>query len=699
MSKGNLFRRKHPVGWITTIYIFFGALWILFSDNLVAFWLDDPGSITQIQTYKGWFFVLASGILIYSIVSPVLKNLEKAQTNIKEKEIMQKDLLNRHYQPLWQTDELGHCIFSNEKWMDLTGIHLPSHKPFSWITAAHPDDKTGCIQKFTTGFLNKEAFSFSYRVITKDKKYRWFVNSCFPYHNAQNEFMGMICLLFDINDSKQLEIEYKQNFIWYKNLFSIHPSPMLIYNTHNLNILDVNESALQKYGYTREEFLKLTFYDLLVTNSNDQNPENHLYDQTYEFEKESNKMHKNKFGEAFHAEVSGHEIPDIAEKNKRLILVRDITNDLRNQQEKEFQTYFLELIINNIPFPLFYKDDKGVYKGCNISFCNFLNKNKEEIIGCTVFDIFDHEMANEFHQKDLELLKSRSSQQYETLIEFPDGRKMNAVFHKKVFMSQEKQPMGIIGVYFDITERIKAEAVIKRQMEELSKINIELERFSYTVSHDLRSPLVTIQGFLSLLREDIKSGQFNAIDENIGRIEDATEKMHQLIEGLLSYSRLSNQDNYFQQMSMSKIAKEAANLLYGISKINKCEIDIQPDMGYEMADKTQIRELFQNLIENAIKFSGTKEENTIKIFSRLENGKNTYCVKDQGIGINPENRVKIFELFSRCNSNVSGNGLGLALVKHIIDKHHGSIWVESEGENKGSVFCFTLHSRDHANPI
>ncbi|MFW6351533.1 MAG: PAS domain-containing protein, partial [Bacteroidota bacterium] len=380
MSKGNLFRRKHPAGWITTIYIFFGALWILFSDNLVAFWLDDPGSITQIQTYKGWFFVLASGILIYSIVSPVLKNLEKAQTNIKEKEIMQKDLLNRHYQPLWQTDELGHCIFSNEKWMELTGIHLPSHKPFSWISAAHPDDKTGCIQKFTTGFLNKEAFSFSYRVITKDKKYRWFVNSCFPYHNAQNEFMGMICLLFDINGSKQLEIEYKQNFIWYKNLFSIHPSPMLIYNTHNLNILDVNESALQKYGYTRKEFLKLTFYDLLVTNSNDQNPENHLYDQSYEFEKESNKMHKNKFGEAFHAEVSGHEIPDIAEKNKRLILVRDITNDLRNQQEKEFQTYFLELIINNIPFPLYYKDDKGVYKGCNISFCNFLNKNKEEII-------------------------------------------------------------------------------------------------------------------------------------------------------------------------------------------------------------------------------------------------------------------------------------------------------------------------------
>ncbi|MFW5757533.1 MAG: PAS domain-containing sensor histidine kinase [Bacteroidota bacterium] len=699
MNIGNLFKRRNGAGRITTIYIFFGVLWILFSDKLVAFLLDDPASITQIQTYKGWFFVLASGALIYSIVSPVLKNLEKAQTSIKEKEIIQKDLLNRHYQPLWQTDELGHCILSNQKWMNLTGISLPPHKPFSWITAAHPDDKTDCIQKFTDGFLSKEAFSFSYRILTKEKKYRWFVNSCFPYHNAQNDFLGMICLLFDIHDSKKLEIEYKQNFIWYKNLFWIHPSPMLIYNTNNLKILDVNETALQKYGFTRKEFLQLTFDDLLLKKNNDKNLSDHLYDETYKFEKTSNTIHKTKSGETFHAQVSGHEIPDISEKNKRLILIRDITKELRIQQEKEFQSYFLELIINNIPFPLFYKDEKGVYKGCNISFCNFLNKSKQEIIGRTVFDIFDPKMAQEFHQKDVELLKNKTSQQYETLLKFPDGRKMNAVFHKKVFMSQEKQPMGIIGVYFDITERVNAEAVIQRQMEELSKINTELERFSYTVSHDLRSPLITIQGFLSLLREDIKDGNFKRIEENMSRIEDATEKMHQLIEGILSYSRLGKQDNCFQQVSMSKIAKEAASLLHGISKIKNCKIDIHPDMGNEMADKTQIRELFQNLIENAIKFSGTKKDNIVSIFSRYENGKNTYCVKDQGIGINPENQQKIFELFSRCNNDVSGNGLGLALVKHIIDKHHGTIWVESEGADKGSVFCFTLNAEDRVNTV
>lgn len=695
MSKSNLFNRKYPAGWITGIYIFFGVLWILFSDNLVAFWVDDPASITQIQTYKGWFFVLASGGLIYSIVSPVLRNLKKAQTNIMEKEIMQKDLLNRHYQPLWQTDELGHCIFSNKKWMDLTGIELPLQKPFSWISAAHPDDKTECIQKFTTGFLNKESFSFSYRMITRGKKYRWFVNSCFPYHNAQNEFLGMICLLFDINESKQLEIEYKQSFIWYKNLFSIHPSPMLIYNTNSLRILDANESALLKYGYDRDEFLQLSIHDLLLKKNREKYIPDYLFSDACDIEKQSDAIHKNKSGEAFHAEVSGHEIPGIAEKNKRLILIRDVTNELRNQQEKEFQSYFLELIINNIPFPLFYKDDKGVYKGCNKSFCDFLNKDREEIVGHTVFDIFAEEMAGEFHQKDMELLKSQSSQQYETRIKFPDGREMDAVFHKKVFMSQEKQPLGIIGMYFDITERIKAEAVIKRQMEELSKINTELERFSYTVSHDLRSPLVTIQGFLSLLRDDIRSGNHEVVEENMRRIEDATEKMHQLIEGLLSYSRISKQENYFQELPMSKLAQEASNLLFGISQMKKCKIKIQPDMGIELVDKTQIRELFQNLIENAIKFSETKKDNTVEIFSRQEKGKRTYCIQDHGIGIDDEHKDKIFELFSRFNTDASGNGLGLALVKHIIDEHHGKIWVESEGKNKGSVFCFTLHSENH----
>ncbi|MFW5725662.1 MAG: sensor histidine kinase, partial [Bacteroidota bacterium] len=371
--------------------------------------------------------------------------------------------------------------------------------------------------------------------------------------------------------------------------------------------------------------------------------------------------------------------------------IMDITREKEAGQALEFQTYFLRLIIDNIPFPLFYKDVNGVYTGCNNDFCQYLDLEKEKIEGHTVFDIFEEEQARLFHKKDMELLQNGGSQSYETEITFPDGRKMDAVFHKAVFYDQEQKPLGIIGIYFDITQRVQAEKVIKKQLEELGRINSELERFSYTVSHDLRSPLVTIKGFLGLLREDLSDHNQEQVEEDMLRIESATDKMQQLLEDLLKLSRIGKVVDQNERFSMSLAANEAHELLHGLMREKNCRIDIQQDMPEVEAGKARIRELFQNLLENAVKFTRHPDATEIKVFSRVEAGNDIFCVKDNGVGIDPRYHDKVFGLFNKLDATTPGTGLGLSLVKRIVDNHKGRIWIESDGKT-GTTFCFTINT-------
>ncbi len=372
----------------------------------------------------------------------------------------------------------------------------------------------------------------------------------------------------------------------------------------------------------------------------------------------------------------------------------DITAEKQARYDSEYQSAFLGLIIDNIPFPLFYKDKTGRYTGCNKSFCEYLGKPREEIMGKTVFDLFDPDEAKIFHTKDMDLLVNGGAQSYETEITFHDGQKMNAVFHKSALTNDDGEPDGIIGVYFDITQRITAEKVIKKQLEELGRVNSELERFSYTVSHDLRSPLVTIKGFLGLLREDIEEQNYEQADEDIMRIDNATDKMQQLLEDLLKLSRVGKVVEQNENFSMTEPANEAKELLFGLITEKKCDVFIQPDMPVVNAGKARIRELYQNLMENAVKFSSLTTHPVIKVYSRGEENVPVFCVGDNGIGINPKYHEKVFGLFNKLDSGSPGTGLGLSLVKRIVDNHRGRIWIESDGNNNGTIFCFTIKSEN-----
>lgn len=230
----------------------------------------------------------------------------------------------------------------------------------------------------------------------------------------------------------------------------------------------------------------------------------------------------------------------------------------------------------------------------------------------------------------------------------------------------------------------------KELIGELESKNRELEQFTYTVSHDLKSPIITVKGFLGLLEQDLSKGNQTRVHDDVTRISEAVDKMNRLLGELLELSRIGRMMNPPQTVSSGGLVKDAFETLHGRLEPGNITLQVQPNLPAVHGDRHRLVEVLQNLIENSIKFMGEQKSPLIEVGCReSENGNAIFFVRDNGIGIAPEYHERIFGLFNKLNANTEGTGIGLALVKRIVEVHGGRIWVESE-EGKGATFLFSL---------
>lgn len=267
----------------------------------------------------------------------------------------------------------------------------------------------------------------------------------------------------------------------------------------------------------------------------------------------------------------------------------------------------------------------------------------------------------------------------------------------------------------EIERRKAIEEEHQRVITELETKNAEMERFTYTVSHDLKSPLFTIQGFLGMLEKDARDGNIEQMQRDMAQIRGAAGKMRTLLEELLELSRIGRIQNELQEVDLGDIAREAVELVGGQIAEAGVEVRIDPELPTIGADRPRILEVYQNLVDNAVKFMGDRPEPRIEIGQRRPDTASTwqerdnlkedddekhpgttshdetvFFVRDNGAGIDPRYHDKIFGLFERLDSETDGTGVGLALVKRVIEVHGGQIWVESGGRGQGCTMCFTL---------
>jgi len=226
--------------------------------------------------------------------------------------------------------------------------------------------------------------------------------------------------------------------------------------------------------------------------------------------------------------------------------------------------------------------------------------------------------------------------------------------------------------------------------EQLQKQVGELERFTYTVSHDLRSPLVTIKGFLGMLEKDMRDDRPEKIKSDIERIAGATDKMDALLSDLLELSRIGRIVNPPEKIDTVQLIHDSLESVDARIKERKVIVNIQPNLPSLYGDRIRLREVFENLLDNAAKYMGEQSNPMVEIGSQHKGNETVFFVSDNGMGIENQYKERIFALFEKLNPTIEGTGIGLALVKRIVETHGGEIWVESEGLGKGSTFFFTI---------
>jgi PAS domain S-box-containing protein len=390
-----------------------------------------------------------------------------------------------------------------------------------------------------------------------------------------------------------------------------------------------------------------------------------------------------------------------------------IQNISKRKQVEEIlaqERKLLRTLIDNMPDNIYVKDTKSRFVVANFAVANFMGTTPEGLIGKSDFDFYPHELAAKYYADDQNVIRTGRLifDQEEPALD-PEGNSKWYSTTKVCLRDSRGEVIGIVGVSRDITARKIAVQDRERLMKTLAMKNEELESILYVTSHDLRAPLVNIHGFsneLSLscdqinsaLGDKIKTADMseellavfnNDIPEALGFIVTSVSKMDSLLSGLLRLSRLGQAAINIEQLDMNAMLNDVTKSMEFQAKETGATVNIEslpPCLG----DASQINQIFSNILDNALKYLDESRPGVIRIYAKIENSHSIYCVEDNGTGIAPEHQNKIFEIFHRLEPDrKSGEGLGLTIVRRIIDRHNGKVWVESE-PGKGSKFFVSL---------
>jgi PAS domain S-box-containing protein len=358
------------------------------------------------------------------------------------------------------------------------------------------------------------------------------------------------------------------------------------------------------------------------------------------------------------------------------------------RREKQFS----DDILQGLPGVFFMYDAQGQLVRWNEQHERVLGYSAQELTGMHATDFFE-EPDKELVARQIRRAFVEGEANAEATVITRAGQRIPYYFVGLRTMLDNKP--YLLGFGIDITDRRHAAAERERLITELAAKNTELEQFTYTVSHDLRSPLITLRGFLGFMDRDLADGNVERVRADMARISEATNKMQDFLEELLELSRIGRMINPPQAVPFEAIAHEAIELVRGRIAARRVQVETAHDLPVVYGDRMRLVQVVQNLVDNAVKFMGDQAQPYVEIGQR--DASNTdgddgpvLFVRDNGMGIELEHQDRVFGLFDRLNAQTEGSGIGLALVKRIIEVHGGRIWVESEGRGKGATFCFRL---------
>ena len=363
------------------------------------------------------------------------------------------------------------------------------------------------------------------------------------------------------------------------------------------------------------------------------------------------------------------------------------------------QKQFLEAVLDHLPLLVWVKDPHALrIVAVNRAMQRWLGRARDQLIGCSTDELFSPEDARSWIAMDHQALAQTdvvvAPEDSRTA---PDGTPVTLFTRKVAVRDADGQPLCILCIADDISAKVADEqrirelnATLEAQKAELEAANHELESFSYSVSHDLRSPLRAIDGFSLMLLEDYGPGLDAEAQRFLTTIRAGTQRMGQLIDDLLAFSRIGRQPLNELPVDMESLAHEtAAEALRGLATpVPQIVVSSLPTV---RGDRSLLQEVWQNLIGNAVKYSSKVPSPTIEVSARREGEEIVFSVRDNGAGFDMQFAHKLFQVFQRLHGQdeFPGTGVGLAIVYRIVTRHGGRIWAES-APGQGATFHFTV---------
>lgn len=539
-------------------------------------------------------------------------------------------------------------------------------------------------------------------------------NRAFPFYGPNGGIVGFQEVLEDITARKQAEEELRKASTYIDAM-----GATLIVLDMERKVTELNAAAMDLFGYSQEDICRLTFEKLFPESEHGK----HYAEMKKSLEGckikpfETSVLTKN--GNEVPVLISGSALKDSKGKPIGFVgVLKDITERKKVEEALQKEKTFAESIVQTAQAILLVLDAKGRIVSFNPYMEKISGYKIEEMCGKDWFDTFlpkqDHHLMRELFLKAVSDTQTKGNI---NPIITKNGELRQIEWHDKTLKDADGKMIGLLAIGQDITERKRAEEVIltnERQLNELNQQlslkNEELQSIVYISSHDLKTPLVNINGFSALLiehcekmKELLNKCDIDAetkkeitvllnddIPTDLDYISTSTQRMERLIEGLLQVSRIGTVKIEVQKINMKDLVAEIINnVKYKMEELG-AEITFE-DLPDCTGDKNQITQVFMNLIDNSLKYLSGDRKGWITITGKTKDKESIYRVKDNGIGINPAYQGKIFEIYHRLNPQTAteGDGLGLTIVQRVLDRHKGRIWVESE-EGKGSKFFVAL---------
>lgn len=424
------------------------------------------------------------------------------------------------------------------------------------------------------------------------------------------------------------------------------------------------------------------------------------------------------------SEKSREELLSEIEELRRRVSELETAEEERKRAKAELQNQlqFFQKLIDTIPSPIFYKDTRGRYLGCNRAFEERVGLKRGDIVGKTSFDIFPERLAESYHNMDMEILMHPGQQFYESTLLYSDGLERDVIINKATFTDAEGRVAGLVGVTIDISARKQAEEALRKAHDELemrvaertaelARANVDLrseiaERkrveealrvsseklklFAYSVAHDLKSPAVGVYGLTKLLYRHSQDALDEKSKNYCEQILRTSEHIAALVEKINMYASTKEVPLRLETVDVKevlRIVREEFSSRMTVRQIQWSE----PGQPISLrADRMALLRVFRNLVDNALKYGGDRLS-LIAIDYRETEDSHVFSVSDNGVGIKEKDTRKLFELFHRQESawGVEGTGLGLAIVKEIAEQHRGAVCVDP-GPQGGMTFYITI---------